>query len=87
MSKQEPEEEANLEDFETIVYIPDLSVYGTITRYGAWASMINYFSDGFSYTIEMPNDEFEVIDEVGVGYLEEYEEGVGYPDYEEEDDL
>jgi hypothetical protein len=87
MSKQEPEDEMSLENTETIVYIPDLGVYGTISRYGAWASMINYFSDGFSYTIEMPNDEFEVIDEVGVGYLEEQEKGISYLYEEEEDDL
>ena len=67
------------------VYIPDEGLYGTVIRYGAWSSMIEYYDGGIKYTVEVPNDEYIVIDEIGVGYLEESSEGIGYPD--EEDDL
>jgi hypothetical protein len=67
------------------VYIPDEGVYGTIINYGAWTSLVEYYDDGIKYTIDIPNDEYIVIDEIGIGYINETEEGIGYP--EEEDDL
>jgi hypothetical protein len=75
----------NEEETIEYVYIPDEGVYGTIVRYGAWASMIEYYDTGVKYTVEIPNDEYIVVDEIGVGYLEESIEGMGYPDEEEED--
>jgi hypothetical protein len=84
MSKQDNNDNNDeLEDVETYVYIPDEGIYGTIVRYGAWASMINYYDGGVSYTVELPNDEFIVVDETGVGYYAEEEEGFGYPEDEE----
>jgi len=84
MSKQDNNDNNDeLEDVETYVYIPDEGIYGTIVRYGAWASMINYYDGGVSYTVELPNDEFIVVDETGVGYYTEEEEGFGYPEDEE----
>jgi hypothetical protein len=65
------------------VYIPDEGVYGTVVRYGAWSSLIEYFEGGIGYTIEVPNDEYIVVDEIGVGYYLEEEEGIGYPEEEE----
>jgi hypothetical protein len=62
------------------VYIPDEGIYGTVIRYGAWASLIEYFEDGIGYTIEIPNDEYIVIDELGVGYISEESTGIGYPE-------
>lgn len=67
MSKQDPDEEINEETI-TYVYIPDDSVYGTVVSQGAWASLIQYYEDGIEYRIEIPNDEFIVVDEVGIGY-------------------
>jgi hypothetical protein len=84
MSKQDNNDNNDeLEDVETYIYIPDEGIYGTIVRYGAWASMINYYDGGVSYTVELPNDEFIVVDETGVGYYTEEEEGFGYPEDEE----
>jgi len=55
----------------TYVYIPDEGVYGTIVSQGAWASMIEYFDGGVGYTIEVPNDEFIEVNEIGIGYMNE----------------
>jgi hypothetical protein len=71
------------EEIVEYVYIPDEGVYGTIVRYGAWSSLIEYFEGGIGYTIEVPNDEYIVIDEIGVGYYSEEEEGLSYPEEEE----
>jgi hypothetical protein len=65
------------------VFIPDENVYGTIVRYGAWSSLIEYFEGGIGYRIEVPNDEYITVDEIGVGYVNE---GLDYIN-EEEDDL
>jgi hypothetical protein len=59
----------NEEEFVEYVYIPDENVYGTIVRYGAYSSLIEYFEGGIGYTIEVPNDEFDVVDQIGVGYV------------------
>lgn len=83
MSKRDDDEFDYHEDTTTWVWLPDEGVYGTIVRYGAWSSMINYYNGGVSYTVEIPNDDFIVIDE-GVGYLEEEELGIGYPEEEED---
>jgi hypothetical protein len=65
------EEENLVEDTVTYVYIPDEGVYGTVITHGAWASMIEYFDGGVGYTIEVPNDEFIEVDEIGIGYMSE----------------
>lgn len=52
------------------VYLPDEGVYGTIIRYGAWASLIEYYDTGVKYTVEVPNEDFIEVDEIGVGYIE-----------------
>jgi hypothetical protein len=67
MSKQDPKEEMH-EQTITYVFVPDDGVYGTIISQGAWASMIKYYEDGIEYTVELANDEFIVIDEIGIGY-------------------
>jgi len=68
MSNQEQEENENTI---TYVYVPDEDVYGIIETHGAWASMITYYDEGVKYTIEIPNDEFIEVDEIGVGYIDE----------------
>jgi len=65
------EEEDLSEETVTYVYIPDEGVYGTIVSQGAWASMIEYFDGGVGYTIEVPNDEFIEVNEIGIGYISE----------------
>jgi len=70
MSNYEQEEDLS-ESTVTYVYIPDEQVYGTIISHGAWASMIEYFEGGVGYTIEVPNDEFIEVDEIGIGYMSE----------------
>jgi len=72
--------ENNDEEIVEYVYIPDEGIYGTIIRYGAWSSLIEYYEGGIGYTIEVPNDEYMVVDEIGVGYLEETEHGISYPE-------
>ncbi len=75
MSKKEPEEDiSSVEQTLEYVYIPEEGVYGTIVRYGAWASLVEYYDLGLKYTIEMPNDEFIEVDEIGIGYIGEEEE-------------
>ena len=58
------------------VYIPEEGIYGTIVRYGAWSSLIEYYDAGIKYNIEMPNDEFITVDEIGVGYVDETEDNL-----------
>lgn len=73
MSKQEPNEEMP-ENTVTYVYLPDDGIYGTILKHGLWASIVEYYENGFKYHIEIENDDFIIIDEVGIGYLNETEE-------------
>ena len=70
MSKQEHNEEIP-ENTITYVYMPDEGIYGTILRQGAWASLIQYYENGIEYNIEVANDEYIVVDEIGIGYIEE----------------
>ena len=67
MSKQDPNEEMHEETI-VYVYVPDDGVYGTVISQGAWASLIQYYEDGVEYRIEIPNDEFLIVDEIGIGY-------------------
>jgi hypothetical protein len=73
MSKQENN---NDENTITYVYIPDEQVYGTVITHGAWASIIEYYENGIGYKVEVPNDEFIVVDEIGIGYIEETDENL-----------
>jgi len=70
MSNSEEEEDLN-EGTVTYVYIPDEGIYGTIISHGAWASMIEYFDGGVGYVVEVPNDEFIEVNEIGIGYISE----------------
>lgn len=64
---KEPHEEEIIE----YVYLPDEGVYGTIVRYGAWSSLIEYYDGGIKYTVEVSNDDFIEVDEIGIGYITE----------------
>ena len=72
MSKQGQEED-NVENLITYVYIPDEDVYGIIKTHGAWVSLVEYHEAGVQYIIEVPNEEFIVVDEIGIGYIDETE--------------
>ena len=65
------EEEDLSEDTVTYVYIPDEGLYGTIISRGAWASMVECFDNGMGYLIEVSNDEFIEVNEIGIGYMNE----------------
>jgi len=72
MSKSDPDEESfDIEQTIEYVYVPSENVYGTIVRYGAWSSLVEYYDGGIKYIIELPNDEIIEVDEIGIGYLEE----------------
>ena len=76
MSKQGSKEEMPEMPENTIkyVYVPDEGVYGTVIREGAWSSLIQFYENGIQYNLEMSNDDFIVIDEIGIGYIDETEE-------------
>ncbi len=62
------------EEIVEYVYLPNEGIYGTVIRYGAWFSLIEYYDGGFKYTIEVPNDEYETVNEIGIGYVSEEEQ-------------
>ena len=66
------------------VYIPYDNIYGTVVRYGAYSSLIEYYEGGIGYTVEVPNDEYRVVYELGVGYLSDEEDTEKYIEEEEE---
>lgn len=63
--KNEPEQ-----DF-SIVYIYDEDCYGTVVSHGAYASLVNYFKNGIEHQVSMLNEDFEVVEEIGIGYIQE----------------
>jgi hypothetical protein len=76
MSNQEHNDETKHEKTITYVYLPDDGIYGTIVQHGAYASMIEYHEDGLKYLTEVSNDEFIVVDEIGVGYIDETDDNL-----------
>jgi len=76
MNKQEDNEE-NLElpeDTIKYVYIPDEDVYGTIITENLSYSVVEYYESGVKYRIEIDNDDFILLDEIGIGYINEKDE-------------
>jgi hypothetical protein len=78
MSKQENNEENQEVSEDTIkyVYLPDEGVYGTIISENLWYSIIEYYDLGIKYNIEVDNNDFIVLDEIGIGYLDEKDENL-----------
>lgn len=74
MSNSEQEEDNN--KTVTYVYIPDEEIHGFIVKEGVYISTVQYFDRGVGYIIEIPNDEFIVVDEIGIGYMEETEDNL-----------
>jgi nucleoside-triphosphatase THEP1 len=71
MSRPESNEENHNEETITYVYLPDDGIYGVISQHGAYASLVEYHEDGIKYITEVNNEDFIIIDEIGVGYLDE----------------
>jgi hypothetical protein len=83
MSKQENNEE--LPDLTvSYVYIPDEDIYGTLIAQNSYYSIVEYFDNGVGYRIEVDNEDYIVVDEFGISYIDETEE---YQDEEMEEDL
>lgn len=55
----------------SIVYIIEEKCFGTIVSLGAHVSRINYRKDGIEYTVDFLNEEFEIVEESGINYIEE----------------
>jgi hypothetical protein len=75
MSKHENKEE--MPDKTVVsVYIPDEDIYGTLIAQNSYYSVVEYYDNGIRYHIQIDNDDFIVVDEFGVGYVDEeyYEE-------------
>jgi hypothetical protein len=66
----------NNEHTVSYVFIPDEGIYGTVVREGAWYSIIEYYDGGIQYRIEVPNEDFIVIDEIGLGYIDETDDNL-----------
>lgn len=47
-----------------IVYIPEESLYGTVEKLGAYASLVKYKKDGIEYETLLENEEFAIVDEI-----------------------
>jgi len=66
------------------VYIPDEDIYGTLVAQNNYYSIVEYFDNGVGYHIEVDNDDFIIVDEFGISYIEDTEE---YEYEETEEDL
>ena len=68
MSNSDEYDDLN-EEVDLYVYIPDEGVYGTIISRGAWASIIEFYDAGVKYIVEIPNDEFIDVNEIGRAHV------------------
>jgi hypothetical protein len=66
------------------VYIPHEDIYGTLVVQNSYYSIVEYYDNGVGYHIEVDNDDFIIVDEFGISYIDDTEE---YEDEEEEDYL
>ena len=78
MNKQENNDENPqiTEDTIKYVYIPDEDVYGTIITENLSFSVVEYYEAGLKYRIEIENDDFILVDEIGIGYIGEKDENL-----------
>jgi len=75
MSKQE-HDEGKSENTVTYVYLPDYERNGTLIKEGAYMSTVQMYEDGIGYMLDVANEDFIVVDEIGIGYIEETEENL-----------
>jgi len=55
----------------TYVYIPDEDIYGTLVAQNTYYSMVEYYDNGVGYHIQVDNDDYIIVDEFGIGYIDE----------------
>ena len=58
------------------VHLPYENVYGSVVSQGIWSSVVEYNKDGIGYRIEVPNDEFDVVQEIDLSYFIEKDENL-----------
>ena len=58
------------------VYIPDEGVNGFLISQNAYSSTVQYFIDGVGYIVELSNDDFIVVDEIGIGQIDEMDDNL-----------
>jgi hypothetical protein len=76
MSKQENNEELP-DKTVSYVYIPDEDIYGTLIARNSYYSIVEYFDNGLGYHIEVDNEDFIIVDEFGITYVDDLEEYQG----------
>lgn len=62
-----------MESFEviSIVYVYPLGCYGTVERLGAYASEVSYIKDGEEHIDLIDNEDFIIMNEIGLTHIEE----------------
>lgn len=68
----------------TYVYIPDEDIYGTLIAQNSYYSIVEYFDNGVGYHIQIDNDDFIIVDEFGISYIDDTDQ---YEEEETEEDL
>lgn len=59
-------------DHNLIVYVYDDNAYGHLISHGAHASLIKYSHEGIDYEVFLPNEDFEIIEDITIDIEEEY---------------
>jgi hypothetical protein len=54
-----------------IVFIHDVSLYGTVDKLGAFASVVKYKQDGVDFEELLDNEDFSIMDEIVFEHIEE----------------
>jgi hypothetical protein len=60
----------------TYVYLPDEDMHGLLVKEGAYLSTVQYFDNGVGYIIEVPNEDFIIVNEINIGHINETEENL-----------
>ena len=55
-----------------MVYLYDYGILGLLLKYNAHASLVKYELDGIDYESLMLNEDFEIVEELGIG-LDDYD--------------
>jgi hypothetical protein len=59
-------------DHNVIVYIYDDEEYGSLISHGAHASLVRYQHEGIQYEVFIPNEDFDIIEDITIDIEEEY---------------
>lgn len=55
-----------------MIYLYDYGILGELIKYNAYASTVSYQMEGIRYETTMLNEDFEIIQELGLG-IDDYE--------------